>query len=218
MVCPADLPLDEYFLSMRRHYVNGHPQQLKKYGGLRFYESIGTSTLFSHYALPENCMTVFFPGCALAGSRPQRTWELYQHLKTAQPTLGLVLDCCTKPSHDLGDVARFNDKFFALRSFLETHQVKTVITACPNCFQVFKRYAPSMECRSVYQILNEGELPAAPEMHGTITLHDPCVSRHEAAVHDSVRSLVTHVGLECREMKNSRKNRTVLWRGRLCHG
>ena len=121
VVCPAELSLDQYFLAMRRHYIAEHPEHLKKYGGLRFYESIGTSKTFSHYALPANCTGVFFPGCALTGSRPERTWELYQHLRSEQPSLGLVLDCCTKPSHDLGDVDRFNEKFFPLRAFLENN-------------------------------------------------------------------------------------------------
>ena len=205
VVCPAELPLNHYFLTMRRHYVADHPQQLKKYGGLRFYEAIGTSKAFSHYALPDNCTSVFFPGCALAGSRPQRTWELYQHLRSEQPSLGLVLDCCTKPSHDLGDDARFNEKFFPLRTFLEENQVDTVITACPNCYQVFKRYAPQMHCRSVYEVLDSGDLPPRPDTQGTITIHDPCVSRGEPHVHEAVRSLIDKVGLECHEMKNTRK-------------
>ncbi|WP_316347252.1 VTT domain-containing protein [Desulfuromonas acetoxidans] len=205
VVCPAELPLDQYFLAMRRHYIAEHPEHLKKYGGLRFYESIGTSKAFSHYALPANCTSVFFPGCALTGSRPERTWELYQHLRSEQPSLGLVLDCCTKPSHDLGDVDRFNEKFFPLRAFLENNGVNTVITACPNCYQVFKRYAPEMNCRSVYEVLDTTILPSRPDTTGTITIHDPCVSRGEPHVHEAVRSLIDKVGLECQEMKNTRK-------------
>ena len=205
VICPAELSLDRYFLAMRRHYVDSHPQQLKKYGGLRFYETLGTSKWFSHYALPDQCREVFFPGCALSGSRPHLTWELYQHMRCDSPSLGLVLDCCSKPSHDLGDQQRFERKLFPLIDFLDRHGIRQVITACPNCHQVFKRYAPQLRCRSVYEVLNQGQLPEQPQRQGTVTIHDPCVSRMESDIHASVRNLIDKVGLDCQEMKNSRR-------------
>ncbi|MCD6527238.1 MAG: hypothetical protein J7K75_09635 [Desulfuromonas sp.] len=102
-ICPEQLDLVEFFLKLRQRELAAHSDRLGNYKGLRFYERMGTSKPLSHYALPEGCDTVLFPGCALPGSRPQLTWQLYNHLQHSIPTLGLVLDCCTKPSHDLGD-------------------------------------------------------------------------------------------------------------------
>ena len=54
--------------------------------------------IFSYYALPEGCNTVFFPGCTLSGTRSEKVILTYQRLKKSIPSLGIVLDCCTKPS------------------------------------------------------------------------------------------------------------------------
>lgn len=205
--CPEQLPLVELFLEMRRHEVETRPETLKRFKGLRTFETIGTSKRFTWHALPQDCDTVFFPGCALSGTRPKWVWQAYERLRRLHPHLGLVLDCCSKPSHDLGDQQLFDQRFGQLRELLTERGVQTVLTACPNCYEVFSRYAPDCQTRSIYEELLEldsDQIPTTPEQT-TITVHDACVSRHRPEIQQAVRSLLQQQGLAIKEMTNSRR-------------
>ena len=46
--------------------------------------------------------------------------------------IGIVLDCCTKPSHDLGDEEHFNAMFGEMKDYLLSQGIKTVLLACPE--------------------------------------------------------------------------------------
>ena len=81
--------------------------RLPEHAGMLAFERRGTSKRYTYYAIPAGCDTVFFPGCNLPGSRPDKTFKLYEHLKKSIPTLGIVLDCCMKISHDLGRTGPF---------------------------------------------------------------------------------------------------------------
>jgi len=101
------------------------------------YEKRGTSKRYSYYAFPENCSTVLFPGCALPGTRPDKVKSLFAHLQKTIPNLGIVFDCCTKPSHDLGRDIHFQAMFNELQNYLLQNGIKNILVACPNCYRVF---------------------------------------------------------------------------------
>ena len=63
-----------------------------------------------------------------------------KHLKEQIPHLGVVLDCCHKPSHDLGRQQSFLTWFEDMRDWLIRHGVRHIIVACPNCYKVFHGY------------------------------------------------------------------------------
>lgn len=204
-ICPEKLDCVELFLNMRRASVADDPSLLKRFKGLRTYEKIGSSKIFRSHETPAECSSIFFPGCALAGTRPQQTWQLYRHLQQQIPHLGMVLDCCTKPSHDLGDQDHFAAQFGGLCQTLQQQGVTQILTACPNCYQVFKRYAPQFDVKTVYEQLDQGPLPPRAKTQGMLTIHDPCVNRFEPHIHQAVRSLISKSGLEIQEMTNKGK-------------
>lgn len=204
-ICPEKLNCVALFLNMRRDSVARQPSLLKRFKGLRTYEKIGSSTLFRNHEVPAKCTSVFFPGCALAGTRPAQTWQLYHHLKKQIPQLGMVLDCCTKPSHDLGDQDHFANQFGGLCATLHQQGVTQVLTACPNCYQIFNDYAPQFEIKTIYEQLDQGQLPTRAPTKGILTIHDPCVNRFEPHIHQAVRSLINKSGLEIEEMTNTKK-------------
>jgi uncharacterized membrane protein YdjX (TVP38/TMEM64 family) len=177
---------------------------LKRFKGLRNYVSLGRSRWLKSYALPQGCTQVFFPGCALPGTRADLTWEVYTHLAQQISALGLVLDCCAKPYHDIGIQSEFTDNITALSSELQHHGITRVITACPNCYEVFKRYMPQIEVTSVYEILaadmSEGKNAAENPLQ--VTVHDPCVNRNRTGVQSAVRDLIAARGFAIAEMKN----------------
>ena len=109
-VCPERLDPGSLFLAMRREAIDRQHVDLTRYRPLLTYEKWGSSPLLSLNSLPKKCDTVFFPGCALPGTRPQTTWKLFDHLQQNNPQLGIVIDCCGKPSHDLGRQERTPDR------------------------------------------------------------------------------------------------------------
>jgi len=202
-VCPKELDPSAMFLAMRRELVEEGNGVFKQHKVIRAYEKRGSSNLFSWFHFPKGCNTVLFPGCALPGSRPQTLLHLFRLLQESIPDLGIALDCCTKPSHDLGDNAHFKKMFNGLSHILKKHSIHKVLVACPNCYRIFKEYGRDFEVQTVYEIL---ELPErqSVQVEGEVTVHDPCGLRFAGTIQESVRGLVEQRGLTIREMKHSR--------------
>jgi len=201
-VCPVKINPAAMFLEMRREAVTRGVQDFSDYGVIMNYEKRGTSRRYSYYALPQNCDTVLFPGCTLPGTRPDKVKGLYDHLCKTIPTLGIVLDCCTKPSHDLGREKHFQAMFSEMKEYLLQHGVKNVLVACPNCYRVFKQYGGSLQVKAVYEHLAATSLPQTANIAGTVTIHDPCVTRNEEQIHAVIRRLATEKSLTIQEMKH----------------
>ncbi len=204
-VCPVKLQPAALFLEMRRQTVEQNRLDLRPYRAILGYERRGTSRLFTYYWLPEGCDTVLFPGCALPGSRPHTTEKLFAELRRHIPSLGIVLDCCTKPSHDLGRQEFFEAMFGEMRDFLVRRGVRRVLTACPNCHSVFRQYGRKLRVESVYEVLVGAGLAAAPRSRKAFTVHDSCVARGEEGMQRALRQLVDERAVRAQEMKHSGK-------------
>ena len=204
-LCPKDLDPCAAFRAMRSKEVASTGEVLPAYKGILAYEKRGLSQRYSFHELPEACTTVFFPGCTFAGTRAKRTEQIYEWLREKIPNTGIVLECCTKPSHDLGRDDFFTSHFSALEKVLLTHGVQTIITVCPNCYKVFSTYSQRLKTISIYEVLGEKSGPVDSLLSGCVTIHDPCVARFETGIHDSVRQLVKDQGLEIKEMAHSRE-------------
>jgi uncharacterized membrane protein YdjX (TVP38/TMEM64 family)/Fe-S oxidoreductase len=203
-VCPFGVKPSEMFLEMRREAVDRGAGSFPEHGGLLAYEGKGMSRRFTWYGLPEGCRTVLFPGCAMPGTRPARTQELFEILRKQDPTLGIVLDCCGKISHDLGRERFFHAMFDEMTSYLLAQGVKEVLVVCPNCHDIFSRYGEDLNVRMVYEALPESGFPAAKE-NGEVMLHDPCGVRFHAAAHADVRRLLGKSGVHARDMDHTKE-------------
>ena len=203
-VCPEKLCPGDFFLALRREAAAGGGLDLARYRKLLGYEARGHSRLFAWRGLPPGCDTVFFPGCTLPGTRPETTWRLFSELRRHLPRLGVILDCCHKPSHDLGRQEFFAARFAEVLAPLREYGVSTVLVACPNCHTVFSRYAAPLRVRTVYEALAELGLSAPRRVAGQVTVHDPCPLRGAEDVQQAVRGLLAKAGLEVAEMRHAR--------------
>lgn len=208
-VCPERLEPGRLFLEIRRRHVAEGHFDASVYRAILRYEKLGTSPLFSWYGLPEGCDTVFFPGCSLPGIRPEITRRMFRHLRQHIAGLGIVLDCCAKPSCDLGRQAHFESMFGEMIEYLSGRGIKTVLVACPSCFQIFQQHRTGIAVRTVYEVIHEcGGMEVAPNTGTEVTVHDSCALRDETNVHQAIRSLLTGKGLSVAEMKH-RGQRTL---------
>jgi Fe-S oxidoreductase len=95
--------------------------------------------------------------------------------------------------------------FGELRDALVARGVKQVLVACPSCYRIWKDYGGSITVRSIYEQLAESEPLSTIASPVEVTVHDPCPTRYDTAVHESVRHLVTAMGFSLREMKHHGK-------------
>jgi len=207
-VCPKQLKPDTMFLELRRSAYDLNDINLPRYKGLLAYEQKGSSKRYSLYHFPDNCRSVFFPGCTLPGIKPDQTLKAYRYLKNIKPDTGIILDCCHKPSHDLGNQTYFESAFYGMIHLLKQNHIDEIILACTSCYSVFKDYASGFSIRTVYEIMAEHGVEADHKKKETITIHDPCVVRFEPDIHNAVRRLVENQGFNIHEKKHTR-NKTL---------
>lgn len=210
-VCPEQLDLDTLFLEMRREAVDRGFGDYPEHKPLVTYERLGTSRRFTLYRLPQGCTTVFFPGCSLSGTRPEGVNQVFSQLQKNDPAVGIVFDCCLKPSHSLGREQYVKAMFEEMRGYLVEQGVRQVLVGCPNCQVMFERFGAGLGVKTVWEALAEAE-PRPEQMTGTVTVHDPCVIRYAEPVHRAVRSLLGRRGLTVEEMPHS--GRTTLCCGK----
>lgn len=211
-VCPLELDCPSAFLEIRgtlqdtgqKHRQN--PSVLRKHSTICRYEALGSSPLLSLHLLPEKATSVFFPGCTLTGTRSEITLATYEYLKTITPDIGIVLDCCSKPSHDLGLNERFLKSFQRLTTSLQSKNITKIVTACPSCHATFSKYAPEFNTTTVYEMLADHP-PQLPVINNTtISIHDTCTSRYNKNIQDAIRTLVRHTGAKIEEMQHRRSH------------
>ncbi len=196
-VCPKEVDPAKLFLRQRQQVAENTANRYKEHKPLRSYEKMGSSKLLSWYGLPFNCHTIFFPGCALPGSRARRVLDIMGQLQNQIPDLGILLDCCTKPSHDLGEHEFFQKQFRRIQHFLDTKSIHTVLTACPNCYRIFKEYS-NINVKTIYEVL----APQPQHAPHRITIHDPCGVRFYPHIHQAVRTLLQLSNATITEMKH----------------
>ncbi len=188
-VCPSDVPIVDGMRALRRDATD-------RFGGYRehrrllAYEAVGSSRMFRLHQIPDGCRTVFFPGCALAGNHPRAVLAAYDHLRKDRPDLGIVLDCCSKPSHDLGLDHRFGSRFGRLLRSLRDRGVEEVWAGCPSCFQVWDRCGVGLTACTVYERLDPAGIRGRTGATNPVVVHDPCTLRDQPSVHRAVRGLV----------------------------
>lgn len=198
-VCPQGLDPASVFLDLRGR-SNARPAHLS---GLARHEAVGSSFPLVLYALPDKCDTVFFPGCGLAGTRPETSEACFLTLKKHMPDIGIVLDCCIRPSHDMGQKAVFGSRFQTLSQRFAQSGIRRVLTACPGC-QATLKMNPDLSVSTVYEFFAEHGVLSPKGLTGAVSLHDPCVTRSQGPLHDAVRLLLCGMGVYLSELKNNR--------------
>jgi Fe-S oxidoreductase len=141
----------------------------------------------------------------LPGTRPETTWKFFQELKKLDSGLEMVLDCCHKPSHDLGRQDYFEERFQAITRRLKECGISEILVACPNCYKVFSNYGQDFQVKTVYQVLaeNNGFKPVSRSQQ--LIIHDPCPLRYQDEIQASARSLLDQSGFEIKKIKKSGK-------------
>jgi glutamate synthase (NADPH) small chain len=149
---------------------------------------------------------VFFPGCQLTGSSPDLVMKTYQYLTDRlHEGVGIMLRCCGAPADWAGQEESFGQVLTEFREQWTAMGKPQVILACSSCLALFKAHLPDVPLVSLWEFMDQRGLPSGTigGRGGTLAIHDPCTSRHEPTVQQSVRRIVLKLGYTTEELKFS---------------
>lgn len=209
-ICPNDLSMGDVCLDARRSMVRRGkmPPSHHDFGlrELAFYRS-AEATLVRHQPGHATSAVVFFPGCQLAGSRPDMVRAVYDHLRARiDGGVGLFLDCCGAPAHWAGRVDLADEIRAAFDAEWRRLGRPLVVTACSSCLKMFRDFHPEVPVESLWTRLRTIGLPDVPKVAlGPLAIHDPCTARHDVATQETVRAIAAARGVELRELGGAEK-------------
>jgi Fe-S oxidoreductase len=125
----------------------------------------------------------------------------YQYLQQKIPEIGIILNCCGKPSRDLGDKGRFQKIFEGTLQEFSRLGIEEVVVACINCHKMYRENS-DVKLRTIYEIMAEMGLPESISgKEQEITIHDSCPARYRPEIRNAVRHLASQMNFKISEMK-----------------
>jgi glutamate synthase (NADPH) small chain len=208
-VCPDDLHMGEVCLEARRTMVEqGKMPPSAHEFALRDMEfSNSEKCVLNRYQPGMNSGGyLFFPGCQLGASSPEHIKTTYAYLsERLSGGVGLMLRCCGAPADWAGRTQTFSDTMSEFEAQWSEMGKPELITACSTCYSVFKTHIKDLKVQSLWEVLDTLGLPETRRIEPfAVAVHDPCTSRHEPRVHESVRNILRKLGYETRELPLSR--------------
>jgi glutamate synthase (NADPH) small chain len=208
-VCPEDLHMGEICITAREAMVQqGKMPPSAHEFALRDMEfSNSEKCVLSHHQPGMNSSKfLFFPGCQLCASSPENVAKTYSYLTDSlSGGVGLMLRCCGAPADWAGRTEEFARVLSDFGNQWKDMGRPELIVACSTCYSEFRKNLPHVKIQSLWVTFDRVGLPEGPRMEPfAVAVHDPCTSRYENRVHESVRSILQKLGYDIRELPLSR--------------
>lgn len=194
-ICPNDFSMADLCLDARRTMVqeNRMPPSAHWFALEEMRSARSEGSFVRHAPGKSSSTKIFYPGCQLAGIRPEQTFRLYEYLREVDPATGLWLDCCGAPGHWAGRKQEFADILSEIQKNWEGIGEPVVVTACSTCLKMFRDHLPHIPVESVW-VLCADIPPSAARARAAMALSDPCTSRHDANTQTAVRNMLENIG------------------------
>ncbi len=198
-VCPVSLDTGEMMLEARRQAVQDGLGPLRRHRReLRFFR-LGVSQTFC-LAMAEpgrrTSRRLFFTGCSLPATAPRQTLRLYHELRRRYPGIGLLMHCCGSPAEAMGMAEEARAARLGVAAAMERLGAEELIVACPGCRESLVRQDLGIQVRSAWELLADESEFDESRRGWTVTVHDPCASRHDETTRMAVRRLLAASGAE----------------------
>jgi hypothetical protein len=140
---------------------------------------------------------MFFPGCQIGASNPEYVTRSYRQLLKQHPDTAIYSGCCGAPAEWAGD----EDIHAGVIDLIRGNWTKTgkpvVIFACPMCRQMFSQYLPEIHSEFLYTFLEMPDFASNGKFRDvTASVYDPCASRHEPVLQQTIRKLAAGAGFK----------------------
>ncbi len=139
----------------------------------------------------------FFPGCQLGASDPEYVKKTYAFLCAVRPGTGIALNCCGVPALWAGKTKMHQESLGKLKKQWEDLGKPVYLFSCPTCYEQFKQFLPEIPRQMIYELPEIEQLAkekAEKTVSQTLSVFDPCASRHNPSVQKAVRKLVITLG------------------------
>ncbi|MGE5628847.1 MAG: (Fe-S)-binding protein [Solirubrobacterales bacterium] len=205
-VCPKDINIGKIFMKSRRKIskLNNGKSPFKAHRAVHFHQELGFSGFFSMSSGKTASKSVFLPGCSLSAYNPELVIETYRYLKTKNPDIGLILQCCGKPTESIGEEENFKKKYKLLEEMIDKTGATEVITACQSCYKLIKENSPNYKVTSLWTFIAEKGVPDIAKNIGSasdiiFSIQDSCPTRYDIEIQDSVRHIIKELGYKFQE-------------------
>lgn len=212
VVCPEDFSMADLCLTSRRGMVdeNRMPPSAQDFALTEMRSSLDDAYFLARHAPDKQTSNwLFFPGCQLSGMGPDKVMASWNYLRDTltdgDAGVGIFLGCCGIPAHWGGQVREFEAVLEKLRNAWNELGRPRIVTACSSCLSVFAEHCPEFQATSLWQVMETNGLPQGAIALGdvSLTVADPCTTRHAPAVRDAVRSLLVRIGQPVEEIRQS---------------
>lgn len=200
-VCPKNINMGNFFMNKRRELssLNNGKSPLKAHSAVHFHQDLGFSGIFSMSSGKTASKTVFLPGCSLSAYNPKLGIETYRYLKNKIPGIGIILQCCGKPTESIGEDESFKKKYKILETMIDDSGATEVITACQSCYKLIKENSPSYKVTSLWNVIAEKGVPEKAKNIGSssdivFSIQDSCPTRYHIEIQDSIRQIIKELG------------------------
>ena len=210
-VCSEDINMGDFLLNTRSimHREGTLPPVFHDFWMRDMYHALGENAYLAKNAPGyEKSEFLFFPGCQLGASNPTYIIQAYDYLREKQPSTGLLLGCCGAPAEWAGETNAMTEICTEIRKVWEDFGKPEIVFACPSCKKMLNKYLPEIKLVSLYEIiLRHGlpyDVPASNTTAGkSVSVYDPCSSRNDSVMQESVRKLVAMTGYSSEEIPTS---------------
>jgi glutamate synthase (NADPH) small chain len=212
-VCPNDFYVGDMMLQARRTMLKNNvmPPSFHEFALLDMAHSNGEHFALSHHEPEKDKSTwLYFPSCQLCSTSPAEVEASYGYLrKNLEGGVGIMLRCCGAPAYWAGRDDLFKEAQDTIRQEWEQLGKPRVITACSTCKNLFQDHIPGMETHTLWEIVEKCGLPQQSPVCGnatgakTISIADPCMSRHDQETRESVRRIAQTLGFSIEELSLS---------------
>ena len=184
----ADVP-PEIQAAMASLESRGHPFAGSRFSRLDWKEGLDVPIMGDGAEAPEVLLWVGCGGALLERNQKsiRALAELLNRAGVRYAILGREEKCTGDPARRVGNEFLFEQLALENIQTLDQHQVKTIVTSCPHCFNSFKNEYPRLggtfevvhHSEFIGQLIESGRLTLKPSDQNVMTFHDPCyLSRH----------------------------------------
>ena len=210
VVCPYDADMGAFCVDAKKYMVrsNRMPPRPHEFAlqDMEFSNAPDVG-FFRHQPGASKSAFAFFPGCQLPASLPGQTESLYRHLcDNLEGGVGFFLSCCGAPARWTGRPELTAKVAGRIREQWEVAGKPELILACSSCRAFFAAELPDIPVTPLWETLAALPMPAnASASAAPLALHDPCVTRVDTRVQQSVRSIAERLGQQIEELELGRE-------------